>query len=282
MLYKYYTSHVHAYFMHTYLFFSFLFFVSVLCLCSLSLSHSLSLSWIDYTMAPKVRKSTLARNPLSSGSSSSAPIPSLHVQFRDEKAWKDFLENFQECGVHPKRHVILSDFSDTPLPTVIRTRGWESLLESPLRCPIMFIQEFYSNIHSIDTSVPRFATTFWDTRIVVTPDPISKVLHVLRVGHPNYPSFKRLPIVSKDELLSHFYETPSIWSGKKNTPCSGFAKGPRFLNMVIYSYFIVLLWLYHRASYLLSFVPSWGPLYRLSLSLHHICHRYVSGYGDLL
>ena len=86
MLYKYYTSHVHAYFMHTYLFFSFLFFVSVLCLCSLSLSHSLSLSWIDYTMAPKVRKSTLARNPLSSGSSSSAPIPSLHVQFRDEKA----------------------------------------------------------------------------------------------------------------------------------------------------------------------------------------------------
>ena len=162
---------------------------------------------------------------VSSGSSSSAPIPSLHVQFRDENAWKDFLENFQECGVHPKRHVILSDFSDTPLPAVIRTRGWESLLESPLRCPIMFIQEFYSNIHSIDTSVPRFATTFWDTRIVVTPDPISKVLHVLRVGHPNYPSFKRLPIVSKDELLPHFCETPSIWGGKQNTPCSSFAKG---------------------------------------------------------
>ena len=114
-------------------------------------------------------------------------------------------------------------------------------LRCPLRCPVIFIQEFYSNIHSIDISVPWFATAFWDTRIVVTPDLISKVLHVLRVGHPNYPRFKHLQIVSKDELLSYFCETPSIWGGKQNTPCSGFAKGLRFLNMVIYSYFIVLL-----------------------------------------
>ena len=143
-------------FMHTYLFFFPFFSLFLCCDCILSLSLSL----IDCAMAPKARKSTSARNPFGSGSSSSNPIPSLHVQFCDEKARKDFLENFQECGVHPKRHVILSDFSDTPLPAVIRTRGWESLLESPLRCPIMFIQEFYSNIHSIDTSVPRFATTF--------------------------------------------------------------------------------------------------------------------------
>ena len=277
MQFKFCTSHVHAY-VFSFLFYSCFLVVIVVLSLSLSLSHT-----YRPHMAPKVHKSTLSQNPLQgSDSSSSNPIPLPSIRFHDEKAQKNFLEKFQECSVHPKRHVILSDFFDTPLPAVIRTRGWESLLESPLRCPIMFIQEFYSNIHSIDTSVPRFATTFWDTRIVVTPDPISKVLHVLRVGHPNYPSFKRLPIVSKDELLSHFCETPSIWSGKKNTPCSGFAKGPRFLNMVIYSYFIVLLWLYHRASYLLSFVPSWGPFYRLSLSLHHICHRYVSGYGDLL
>ena len=37
----------------------------------------------------------------------------------------------------------------------------------------------------------------------------------------------------KDELLSHFYETPSVWGERQNTPCSGFTKGPRFLNMVI-------------------------------------------------
>ena len=39
--------------------------------------------------------------------------------------------------------------------------------------------------------------------------------------------------MSKDELLSHFCETPSIWGECQNTPCSSFAKGPRFLNMVI-------------------------------------------------
>ena len=73
----------------------------------------------------------------------------------------------------------------------------------------MFIQEFYSNIHGIDTSVPRFTTTFQGTCTVVTPDLISGVLHVPRVAHLDYPSYQRLRIVSRDELLSHFCETPS-------------------------------------------------------------------------
>jgi len=51
----------------------------------------------------------------------------------------------------------------------------------------MFIQEFYSNIHGIDTSIPRFATTFRGTHIIVTPNLISEVLHVSRVAHPDYP-----------------------------------------------------------------------------------------------
>ena len=42
-----------------------------------------------------------------------------------------------------------------------------------------------------------------------------------------------LRTVSKDKLLSHFCETPSIWGRKQNTPCLGFAKGLRFLNMVM-------------------------------------------------
>jgi len=95
----------------------------------------------------------------------------------------------------------------------------------------MFIQEFYSNIHNIDTSVPRFATKFQGTRIIVTLDHISDVLHVLRVLHPDYPGCQHLRTVSRDELLSHFYKYPSIWYGKQNTPCFGFAKGLRFLNM---------------------------------------------------
>ena len=39
--------------------------------------------------------------------------------------------------------------------------------------------------------------------------------------------------MSKDELLSLFCETPSSWGKRQNTSCSGFAKGARFLNMVM-------------------------------------------------
>ena len=73
----------------------------------------------------------------------------------------------------------------------------------------MFIQEFYSNIHGIDTFIPQFSMTFRGTRIVVAPDLISKVLHVSRVAHLDYPGCERLQTVSRDKLLSHFSETPS-------------------------------------------------------------------------
>ena len=97
----------------------------------------------------------------------------------------------------------------------------------------MFIQDFYSNIHSIDTFVPRFTMTFRGTRIIVTSNLISEVLHVPQVANPDYPGYDCLWIVSRDELLSHFCERPSTWGRKQNTTCSGFAKGPRFLNMVM-------------------------------------------------
>ena len=97
----------------------------------------------------------------------------------------------------------------------------------------MFIQEFYSNIHGIDTAVPQFVTTFRGTHIVVTLHLIFEVLRVLRVAHPDYPGYNRLRTISRDELIFHFCETPSIQGGKLITPCLGFAKGPRFLKMVM-------------------------------------------------
>ena len=96
----------------------------------------------------------------------------------------------------------------------------------------MIIQKFYSNMHGFDYSIPHFITHIQGTRIVVTPDLISEVLHVSRVAHPDYLGCDRLRTVSKDELSSHFYETHLPWSNYQNTPCLGFAKGPRFLNMV--------------------------------------------------
>ena len=97
----------------------------------------------------------------------------------------------------------------------------------------MFIQEFYSNIHHIDTSVPRFARTFRGRHIVVTPNLISEVLHVPWVALPNYLDCDHFHTISRDGFLSYFCKTPSCWGGKQNTPCLGFVKGPRFLNMVM-------------------------------------------------
>ena len=97
----------------------------------------------------------------------------------------------------------------------------------------MIIQEFYSNMHRFDSLVPQFSTRVRGTRIVVTLDIVSEVLYVLRVVHPNYLSCDRLRIVSKDELMSLFCETLSFWGDRQSTRCLTFAKGPRFLNMVM-------------------------------------------------
>ena len=73
----------------------------------------------------------------------------------------------------------------------------------------MIIQEFYSNMHKFDYFVPHFVTRVRDTRIVVTLDLIFEILHVPRLAHLDYPSCDHLRTVSKDELSSLFYETPS-------------------------------------------------------------------------
>ena len=68
---------------------------------------------------------------------------------------------------------------------------------------------------------------------MVTSDIISDVLRVPRVEHPDYPGCDHLKTVSKEELISSFCECPSDWGEHQFTSCSSFAKGPRFLNMVM-------------------------------------------------
>ena len=120
-------------------------------------------------MAPK-RKSTPSQNPLHSGtfSSSSNPTP-LSLWFHDENAHKAFSKNFFRRGIHSERQVILADFVDTDLPDVVHNRGWESLCDVSVTCPSVLIQEFYSNMHGIDHSVPQFFTRVRGTLFPVTP-----------------------------------------------------------------------------------------------------------------
>ena len=183
-------------------------------------------------MAPK-RKSIPAQNPLRSGASSSTdPSPST-VLFRDDDAFKAFSENFSRRGIHLECQVILSDFANTDLPSVIHSRGWESLCDIPVTCPLELIQEFYSNMHGIDHSVPFFFTRVQGTRILVTSQLVADVLRVPRIEFPDYPSCERLRTVSRDELMSSFCERPIAWGEHLFTPVRPFAKGPRFMNMVM-------------------------------------------------
>ena len=125
------------------------------------------------------------------------------------------------------------DFANTNLPDVIHSRGWESLCDVPITCPSILIQEFYSNMHGLDSSVPFFHTRIQGTRIVVTPQLVADVLHVSRVEHLDYPGCERLRTVSKDKMISTFCECPSDWGDRQFTLRKDFAKGPRFINMVM-------------------------------------------------
>ena len=208
-------------------------------------------------MAPK-RKSTSAWNLLSFDAfSSTDPSPST-FWFRDDDAFKAFLKNFSRWGIHSECQVILSDFADTDLPSVIHNRGWESLCDVPVTCPLMLIQEFYSNMHEIDRSVPFFFTRVRGTCIPVTPQLVANVLHVPRIEFPNYPSYERLRTVSRDELMSSFCECPTAWGERLFTPCRPFAKGLRFMNMVMTFVLHPLSLCYSitepRARFLLSFL----------------------------
>ena len=78
-----------------------------------------------------------------------------------------------------------------------------------------------------------FHTCIRGTHIVFTLQLVADVLRVPRVKHPDYPGCERLRTVSKDEIIFAFCECPSDWGDRQFTPCKAFAKGPRFINMVI-------------------------------------------------
>ena len=155
---------------HAYVLFSYIWYIWIawdFSDCS-SLLLLLNLFMLVVSMTSK-RKFTHAWNPLCFDASSfTDPSPST-VRFCDDVALKAFLENFSRWGIHSECQVILSNFADTDLPSVIHSRGWESPCDVPVTCPLVFIQEFYSNMHGIDRSVPLFFTHIRGMRIPITP-----------------------------------------------------------------------------------------------------------------
>ena len=132
-------SHVHAFSMHTYSLFNILVIFELLGnFLIVFLSVPLFLFMLVVSMAPK-HKSTPTWNPLRSRASSSSDSAPLSLRFCDNDAHKAFLENFSRRGVHSECQVILADFTDTDLPTVIHSREWESLCDIPVTCTLVLI-----------------------------------------------------------------------------------------------------------------------------------------------
>ena len=88
-------------------------------------------------------------------------------------------------------------------------------------------------MHGFDFSIPLFSTRVRGTQIIVILQLVADVLHVPRVEHLDYPGCERLRTVSKDEMISAFCEHSADWGDRQFTPCKPFAKGPRFMNMVM-------------------------------------------------
>ena len=115
-------SHVYTFPMHTYSLFNILVLFELLgTFLIVFLSFPLFMFTLVVSMAPK-RKSTPTQNPLCFGASSSSDLVPLSLRFCDDSAHKAFLENFSRRGVHSERQVILADFTDTDLPTIIHSR----------------------------------------------------------------------------------------------------------------------------------------------------------------
>ena len=69
-----------------------------------------------------VETSVEARNPLHSDASFSSDHAPLSLHFRNDDAYKAFMENFSRRGIHSECRVILGHFADIDLPIVIHSR----------------------------------------------------------------------------------------------------------------------------------------------------------------
>ena len=108
-------------------------------------------------------------------------------------------------------------------------------------------------MHKINTLVPHFFSRLWGTRIVVTPETVSEVLHIPRVAHPDYPSCEHLRTVSKDELSSRFCETPLFWADVKTPLAQALQKVRGSLTWWWHSFFIHCLTITLLQSLVLDF-----------------------------
>ena len=73
-------------------------------------------------------------------------------------------------------------------------------------------------MHEINHLVPLFFNRVRGMHIPITPQLVVDVLQVPRIEFPDYPSCEHLRTISRDELMSAFYEHPFVWGKRPFTP----------------------------------------------------------------
>ena len=239
--------------MHTYAFFSF--FV-LYCDCVLSLSLSLSLSWINSAWHPRanlIRLGTLFVSGLLR--LLIFPFPLFMFSSMMRRPIRTSLRTFLNVAFIWSAMWFCRTFSTLLYPMSFTLGDWNLFVRYLWGVPSCSYKSF-TPICTISIPLYLNLLRYSEVHISLSLRILYLRYYTSRVTHPDYPTGKHLRTVSKDKLLSHFYETPSIWAKRQNTPCLGFVKGPRFLNTVMT---FVLTPLFHynyitepRARFLLS------------------------------
>ncbi|KAF5471494.1 hypothetical protein F2P56_008282 [Juglans regia] len=138
------------------------------------------------------------------------------ARFYDAKAQELWGTKFHDRPLLIERNVILSELNHTPVPNIIRERGWENLVTNLPRHSKNLVEEFYANIHAIGDDY-SFTTLLRGVTIRVTPSLISSIHRVPRVEHSDYPYDPSSPLCpSKPVMATLFCANDGSWDSGSN------------------------------------------------------------------
>ena len=228
------TSHVHAFFFHAYVL-SFLPFLSMCCVSFCSLSLSLSLSLRQIVLLHPNNTNLLQLRTLFKVSGHPLLFPHLTSGFVIRRPRRTSFRTSKNVAFIQNARLFCRILL-TLLSSKLFGLEIENLYLRDPRGVLSCLFRSFTPTYTASISMCLSLLLHLKVHVSQLLQILSEVLYIPRVVHPDYLGDKCLWTVSREDLLSHFCEKPSLQGGALNTPCSSFAKGPHFLNMVMTFY----------------------------------------------
>ncbi|KAB1220476.1 hypothetical protein CJ030_MR3G015729 [Morella rubra] len=135
------------------------------------------------------------------------------TRFVDHKAEMLFNKYFKKKAVLAERVVALDELRHTSIPSALRARDWEPLL-NPVSPPSkLLVREFYANIHAIDKPSSSFTIYLRGHYLRVTPTLISNLYGLRPVPDPTFP-YANDAAPSMDAMTTLLFRHPVPYLGK--------------------------------------------------------------------